>query len=161
MTSTALPPVDPRWPWIRDFTFVGAVTGFLAPFAVIREVEYSSVTGIGGAVSGAALGVFSAWLLSGAGRRWPKLVFVPLGLLLGALWGVSSALATAFTPARHLLALSVVFAGLAGALQLGWFWLVYCLRRVNRRSTYGVVLLASLLGGGLGWAGLGALAILH
>lgn len=146
-----------RWPWVRDFTFVGGVTGFMAPYGVIHDVEYASFTGLGGAVSGAVLGVFSAWLLSGFGRRWPKLVFLPVGLVLGALWGMAAAMTTVLTPMRNLLELSLLFAGVAGALQLGWFWLGYCYRRVNRRSTFPVVLLASVLGGGLGWAGFAAL----
>lgn len=163
MVSIALPaPSDPlaparRWPWVRDFSFVGGVTGFLAPFSVIRDVGYCTLTGVGGALSGALLGLFSAWLLSGSGRRWPKLLFVPVGLVLGALWGSSSVLLIAFTPSRQLLVLSVLFAGLAGALQLGWFWLGYSYRRINRRSTLGVVMLASVLGGGLGWAGVAVL----
>ena len=159
--SLAPLPAHRRWPWVRDFTFVGGVTGFMAPYSVIHDVEYSALTGSGGAVSGAMLGVFSAWLLSGRGLRWPKLVFLPVGLGLGALWGISAAMATAFTPMRHLLVLSVIFAGMAGALQLGWFWLGYCYRRVNRRSTWPLVLVASLLGGGLGFAGFAALALLH
>ncbi|MDP1828138.1 MAG: hypothetical protein Q8L48_32985 [Archangium sp.] len=150
-----------RWPWVRDFTFVGGVTGFMAPYSVIRDVGYASLTGLGGAASGAVLGVFSAWLLTGFGRRWPKLVFLPVGLVLGALWGMAAAAPTALTSMRNLLVLSLLFAGVAGALQLGWFWLSYCYRRVNRRSTFPVVLLASLLGGGLGWAGFAALALLH
>ena len=153
-------PIHRPGPWVRDFTFVGGVTGFMAPYSVIHDVEYASLTGVGGAVSGAALGIFSAWLLSGFGRRWPKVVFIPVGLVLGALWGMAAAMTTAVTPMRNLLVLSVLFAGVAGALQLGWFWLGYCYRRVNRRSTYPVVLLASLLGGGLGWAGFPALRLL-
>lgn len=168
MATTALPvpsletlPADRRWPWVRDFFLVGGITGFMAPYSVIREAGYATVTGLGGATSGALLGVFSAWLLSGFGRRWPKVVFVPVGLVLGALWGIGAALPTGLTPMRNLMELSVLFAGIAGALQLGWFWLAYGYRRVNRRSTLGVVLLASLLGGGLGWAGLGLLSLAH
>jgi hypothetical protein len=160
MNAIALP-ADSRAPWVRDFALVGGLTGFLAPYSVIHEVPYSAVTGVGGALSGAVLGAFSAWLLSGFGRRWPKVVFLPLGLIIGALWGSAAAMATVVTPARHLLVLSVLFAGAAGALQLGWFWLAYCYRRVNRRSTWGVVLIASLLGGGLGFAGFGAMMVLH
>jgi hypothetical protein len=168
MDSSALPaprleklPVHRRWPWVRDFTFVGGVTGFLAPYSVIHDIGYASLTGVGGAVSGSVLGVFSAWLLSGRGLRWPKLAFIPVGLVLGALWGISAAMATAFTSMNNLLVISVLFAGVAGALQLGWFWLGYCYRRVNRRSTWPVVLVASLLGGGLGFAGFGAIALMN
>jgi len=150
-----------RWPWVRDFTFVGGVTGFIAPYSVIRNVEYASLTGLGGAMSGALIGVFSAWLLSGFGRRWPKLVFIPVGLVLGALWGMAAAMTTALSPMRDLIFLSLLFAGAAAAIQLGWFWLAYSYRRVNRRSTWPVVLLASLLGGGLGWAGFAGLALLR
>ena len=147
MASTTLP-------WVRDFTFVGAATGFLAPWAVLRQADYAALTGLGGAVSGALLGVFSAWLFSGVGRRWPKWLLLPLGLTLGGLWGAASVAPTALTPLRSLLGLSLFFAGFAGALQLGWFWLAYSYRRVNQRSTAAVVALAALLGSGLGWAGL-------
>ena len=158
MNDLAFAP-DSRGPWVRDFALVGGITGFLAPFSVIRDVQYSALTSIGGAVSGAVLGLFSAWWLSCVGRRLPKVAFLPLGLIIGALWGSAAAMATAVTEARNMLLFSVVFAGAAGALQLGWFWLAYCYRRVNRLSTWGVVLVASLLGGGLGYAGFGALAL--
>lgn len=154
MNSPALPVPQQRWPWVRDFALVGAVTGFSAPFAMLRFLEYSLLTALGGLVGGAALGLFSAWLIGRYARRWRRLVLFPLGLVVGALWGASAGVATAFAPQlRHLLVLSVVVAGFAGAAQLGWFWLVYSVRRVNHRSTWPVVLAASVLGGGLGWVG--------
>ncbi len=159
MNAIALSP-DSRAPWVRDFALVGGLTGFLAPYGVLHYVQYSMAAGLGGALSGAVLGAFSSWLVSGFGRRWPKVAFLPLGLSIGAVWGSAAALATVVTPARDQLSLSVLFAGAAGALQLGWFWLAYCYRRVNRRTTWGLVLVASLLGGGLGFAGFGALALL-
>lgn len=153
MTSHSLP-------YVRDFSLVGGITGFLAPYMVIHQVEYSAVTGIGGAVTGALLGLLTAWLLAGSARRWRKIVFIPAGLALGALWGLGTALATAVTGSRDLLLLSLIFAGAAGAVQLGWFWLAYCYRRVNARSTSPVVALACVFGGGLGWTGFGVLAVL-
>lgn len=144
----------PRWPWMRDFALVGATTGFLAPYAVLRKLEYAACAGLGGAIFGLALGAFSAHLLAGRARRWRKVVFVPLGLVLGGLWGaVAGASAAVVLPMA--LDLSVVVAGIAGALQLGWFWLAYSVRRVNGRSTWLVLLLALLSGGGLGWAAVG------
>ena len=148
------------WPWMRDFALVGGLTGFLAPFLVIREAGYATATGLGGAVSGALLGRFTSWLLASRARRWPKLVFLPFGILLGSLWGSSAALATVVGGARDVLGLSLFFAGLAGADQLGWFWLAYSYRRVNGRSTGAVVALASLLGSGLGYAGFLAFMVL-
>jgi hypothetical protein len=143
-------------PWIRDFGFVGGVTGFLAPYVVLENVEYSLRAGVGGAVTGALLGLFTSALLSTRARRWPKLVLLPAGFAIGALWGMGAVL-----PTTMLLELSLIFGGAAGAVQLGWFWLAYSYRRVNLRSTWAVVLLASLLSGGLGYAGFGAMAVLR
>lgn len=151
----------PALPWVRDFTFVGGVTGFLAPFMVIHDLGYCVTTGLGGAATGALLGLFTARLLAGPARKWSKLVFLPAGIALGSLWGIGAALGTVLTGARHLLLLSVIFAGAAGAVQLGWFWLAYSYRRVNLRSTLPVVLLAAVLGAFLGGSGFAVLAILR
>lgn len=161
MTSLAVVPhASPRWPWVRDFALVGAVTGFSAPYAILRALGYSIVTGIGGLVGGAALGLFSAWLIGRYARRWRRLVLFPLGLLFGALWGATAGATTALVPElRKLLELSVIVAAFAGAAQLGWFWLIYSVRRVNQRSTWPVVLAASVLSGGLGWVGVVGLSL--
>lgn len=147
-------PLDSRfrkWPWVRDFALVGAATGFLAPYAVIRSLEYSGFASAGGGASGALLGAFSVWLFSRVGRGWSKIVLVPLGLALGALWGGAAGLATGLSDHGEWLPLSVMFGGCAGALQLGWFWLAYAVRRVNCRSTIAVVVTATVLSGSLGW----------
>lgn len=162
MSTLALtvPHAAPRWPWVRDFALVGAVTGFSAPYAMLRYLEYSLVTGLGGLLGGAALGLFSAWLIGRYARRWRRLVLFPLGLVFGAAWGATAGAATAAVPElRKLLELSVIVAAFAGAAQLGWFWLVYSVRRVNQRSTWPVVLAASVLGGGLGWVGVLGLSL--
>lgn len=151
---SALTLTVPRWPWVRDFAIVGGVTGFLAPFSFWRLLEYSLFAGVGGGVGGAALGLFSAWLMGRHARRWRRIVLFPLGLLFGALWGATAGAATGLSSdLRSLMSLSMIVAALAGALQLGWFWLVYSVRRMNQRSTWPVVLVASVLGGGLGFAG--------
>ncbi len=152
-------PVRPL-PWIRDFALVGAVTGFSAPYWVVNAWTYASLTGLGGAVGGAALGAFSAWLLSGRARRWPRFSLLLLGPLFGAAWGATAALTTGVSSWwRELLWLSVALAAVAGALQLGWFWLAYAVRRVNQRSTWPVTVGAAALGGGLGWAALFAFGL--
>lgn len=139
------------WPWVRDFALVGATTGFFAPFSVLRNAQYAGLASLGGTLFGIALGLFSARLFAGRARRWARGVYLPLGALLGALWGAAAGLATAPVWPKAV-GLSVLVAGIAGALQFGWFWLAYALRRVNRRSTWAVTLLALLIGGGLGWA---------
>lgn len=159
--SLVVPSASRRWPWVRDFTLVGALTGFGAPFVLLRSLEYSLVTGLGGLVGGAVLGLFSAWVINRQARRWRRFVLLPLGLALGALWGATAGGATALVPhLRGLLGLSLAVAAIAGAAQLGWFWLAYSVRRVNQRSTWPVVLLASALGAGLGWVGVFGLAAL-
>lgn len=162
----ALPVVAPHperpWPWIRDFALVGGVSGFSAPFAMLRFLDYSLVTGLGGLLGGAALGSLSAWLINRQARRWRRFVLLPLGLCFGALWGATAGGATALVPQlRNLLELSVIVAAIAGAVQLGWFWLAYSVRRVNHRSTWPVVLVASALGGGLGWLAVFGLSVLR
>lgn len=154
MTTLALPftQTQPRWPWARDFALIGGLTGFLAPFATIHEFTYSSLTGLGGALGGGLLGLFSAWLLSGEARRWTKVALVPLGLVMGCLWGLGAALPTVVL-GTDVLVISLILAGFAGALQLAWLWPLYWHRRANGRSTMALVVFSSLLGGGLGWLG--------
>lgn len=104
------------------------------------------------------LGAPTARLLRGVALRWPKALFLPLGALLGVAWGMGAALFTLLVPGfANVLVLSLLFAGAAGAVQLGWFWLIYAWRRVNRRSTAWVVALACGLSVFLGTAGFGAL----
>jgi len=50
---------------VRDFTIVGGITGFLAPYFVIHDLAYSAVTDSEAPRSGALLGP----LLSGIARR--------------------------------------------------------------------------------------------
>jgi len=80
--------------------------------------------------------------------------------MLGTLWGIGAALATAVTPMRHLLGLSIFFAGIAVACRSGGSGWRTATASINLRSTSPVVLLASLLGGGLGFAGYAGLALL-
>ena len=150
----AVPTAAPRWPWVRDFALVGGVTGFCAPYTMLRELEYSALAAAGGLVGGAALGLFSSWLISRYARRWRRFVLFPLGLFFGALWGAMAGGTTALVPSlRSLLVLSLLCAAVAGSVQLGWFWFVYSVRRVNHRSTWPVVLVASVLSVGLGFVG--------
>ncbi len=150
----AVPTAAPRWPWVRDFALVGGVTGFCAPYTMLRELEYSALAAAGGLVGGAALGLFSSWLISRYARRWRRFVLFPLGLFFGALWGAMAGGTTALVPSlRSLLVLSLLCAAIAGSVQLGWFWFAYSVRRVNHRSTWPVVLGASVLSVGLGFVG--------
>src|SRR4051812_42666992 len=116
-TELALPS-RPARPWVRDIALVGAVTGFGAPFLVLWNVPFCAAAGLGGALAGAALGRLSASLLAGRARRWPKVAFLPLGLLVGALWGATSAVAGELTVAnKFFLVVAAAVGGIAGALQ--------------------------------------------
>jgi hypothetical protein len=121
---------------------------------MLRELEYSALAAAGGLVGGAALGLFSSWLISRYARRWRRFVLFPLGLFFGALWGAMAGGTTALVPSlRSLLVLSLLCAAIAGSVQLGWFWFAYSVRRVNHRSTWPVVLVALVLSVGLGFVG--------
>jgi hypothetical protein len=50
-----------------------------------------------------------------------------------------------------ILTISVMTAAISGAFQGGWFWLTYWYRRVHRRPTGWLVLLASGGSVTLGW----------
>jgi hypothetical protein len=154
-----------KWPWMRDFALVGGATGVLAPGMVLGFrgfVGYLIAAGVSGVLTGAVLGWATWRMLQGWLRRVPKLAWFPLGGAFGGLWGgivgTIAGLGVSIGDVRNIhLEIALVsgaVAAVAGAVQLGWFWLAYSLFRVRRRSTWWVVTLACVLGPTLGWLAL-------
>lgn len=155
MTATAIVrhPVQPL-PWIRDFVIVGAATGFIAPamFLGSGNFLFPLLAGAGGAVAGLFAGWLSAHAMAGRMRRMRRYWLFPLGVLIGSAWGAVSGVTPYLGLDQvSLLGISAAVAGIAGGIQLGWFWFAYCVRRVNHRSTWPVVALACAVSSGLGF----------
>ncbi len=156
-----------RRTWVRDLTIIGGLSGALAPAAVgMMPPGYVFLAGLFGAGSGAVVGWLASSMLSSARvRRWPVAGLLVGGIGLGALWGAMTGLGAALGLGPFgggglaLLFLSALLAAVAGALQLGWFWLPYAILRARGGRTWPLVLFASLLAPGLGWAALGAFSL--
>ncbi len=175
MTTLAIPSgaelarLGERRTWVRDLAIIGGVSGALAPAAVgMLFPGYVLLAGAFGAGSGAVVGhLASAMLGKERIRRVPVAVLLVGGLGLGALWGALTGLGAALglgafsAPGSGavLLVLSALLASVAGAIQLGWFWLPYAILRARGRRTWPLVVVASLLAPALGWAALAAFAL--
>ena len=147
--------------WMRDVAIVGGVTSFLATamFASRYGWLFPMAAGLGGIVTGVALGAVMHRLLSGRLKRWPISILLLIGPVIGAGWGAAVALlASPALDMRGLWAFAAMVGGFSGAVQLGWFWFPYTLLRLRGAGAWIVVALASLLGPLLGSGGV--LAIL-
>lgn len=159
-TKYAVAPLGTRIGWMRDFALIGACSGAQAPaFFWANQPGYLAACGAGGALLGMALGLVLPPLLLGPVSRWPFGVLLLFGLGIGALWGAGAGLIGGVSQfgvhdRLQLAALSTTCGAVAGALQLGWFWLPYTLRKARGRSTWLIVVAACLLSGGLGIAAL-------
>lgn len=135
--------------WARDMAIVGGVTASLAPLPALAlgaTVAFIGGTAVTGAVTGAALGAAMPGVLERLRGRLPLSVLMVLGPLPGALWGgtvgaVGFALSGVGTP----LALCVLCAAIAGALQFGLFWFPYTFQTVRGAARWPVVLGACAL----------------
>jgi hypothetical protein len=104
----------------RDLAIVGGYSGLAAPLTV-AGAELPAAYYAATLASGAALGLLVGKLLER--RRDPPWLAAVVGVLVGALWGgltgVAGGFAVVDSPHR-LFWISVIVAGVAGALQLGW-----------------------------------------
>jgi len=157
-----------RRSWVRDLTIIGGVSGALAPAAVgFLMPGYVLLAGAFGAGSGAVVGHLAASMLTKERvRRLPVAGLLVGGVGLGALWGALTGFGAALGLGAFahggggvLLALSALLASVAGAIQLGWFWLPYAILRARGRRTWPLVVVASLLAPALGWAALAGFAL--
>ena len=140
--------------WARDFAIVGGVSAFITPFVMAGAfvgARYLVFAAAGGIVGGFVLGLLFAHLTGASrpdARRLPLWVIALVAPLLGGLWGASVGLVAALGLGRgswDLVAMSMTLAAIAGALQLGWFWVGYLFARSRRHPTWPVVVAACLL----------------
>ncbi|MEO1268064.1 MAG: hypothetical protein AAFX99_08200 [Myxococcota bacterium] len=153
--------------WMRDLGLIGGATSLLATAQLhgLYGWTFPIAACLAGVVTGIALGavihrLFSTWM-----RRWPIAVLLVMGPVVGALWGglvglLASPTLFGFGSTDRMLIVAMV-AAVAGAIQLGWFWLPYTWVRGRRKAVWPVVMLACLLGPFLGHAGLMSLSLVH
>ena len=160
-TETGLAAVGGTKRWATDLAFVGAVSGAVAPLAfapmmAMPAATYAVIAGAAGAATGLALGLVAPKLLTGLLRNVPVGALLVGGIALGGAWGglVGAITATAISPHPELLHSSVEIAAIAGAIQLGWWWLPYLMRLAKGKSTWPLMLAAAALAPFLGWIGL-------
>ena len=135
------------------------VTAFCAPVWFVELLGWSFVcsAALVGALIGATLGKLMPSILAGPLKKVPLSLLVLAGPALGFVWGGLTgllAVPTLYDTIFHDLAtaalLSIVVAGIAGAIQFGWFWLPYTLSRIKGRGRTWVVGAACLGGPVLG-----------
>ncbi|MCB9653090.1 MAG: hypothetical protein H6729_03015 [Deltaproteobacteria bacterium] len=120
---------------------------------------YSLVAGLAGASSGALLGPALRRLFGGVLGQARVAALLGSGLVVGAGWGASVAVGAAYLCGAlgydydRFIPEAAFCGALAGALQLGWFWLPYLLRRARGRSVWPGLLVSTLLAPGLGILG--------
>jgi hypothetical protein len=154
--------------WARDLAVVGGVSAVAATlgFGSVMAVPvgmYAIVAGVSGVVTGALLGAVAGKSLRGPLSRVPVAVVLAGGLGVGALWGgaVGAIAGAALGAHGAIFRSSVEIAAVAGAIQLGWWWLPYLLRRAHERSTWPVIAFATLISPFLGWIALYVLSFLY
>lgn len=158
ITPLKHPVGDPRL-WSRDMALLGGLIALQAPlispllFSAPLGLPYVLTAGIMGALTGAGLGWGVGVTLDGPGRRWPLLLMLLAGPLIGVVWGgaVGAVSALALPSDSDLFSIggflfSTIIAGIAGALVFGWFWFPYVWLRVKRLATWPLVLCAALMG---------------
>lgn len=157
------PPLGSARRWSSDLALVGAVSCFLAPAAIggAGALVYAGIAGALGAVTGGVLGPLLRRLFVGPLGRAKVAPLLLAGVGVGAVWGAVVATSAVLTLAAggnggtsFLLPLAAALGAVAGAIQLGWFWLPYLLRRARGRSVWPILAGASLLSPTLGYVGL-------
>lgn len=157
----AAPMGEPRH-WARDFSLIGGITGLSAPLAVAPAIAgsgYAITAAVTGVLTGAFLGmVIPKSLARLKNVRLPVLLFGGIGV--GAIWGATVGAVAAFAAGEHFWMFSMGLAGLAGAIQFGWIWLPYVLKKIGKKRTWPLVTGAVLVAPLLGWASVWLFAML-
>lgn len=128
-------------------------------------VDFLIASTVVGGLSGAILGAALRTMLAGRLGRTPIGLLLVGGLFMGFCWGASVGIAGVAIADLHIfgatetLFMAGLLAGVAGAAQFGWFWLPYTILTARGRSSIPLILVASLLGLGLGWLSILTIAI--
>jgi hypothetical protein len=139
--------------WARDFSLIGGATGLMAPW-LLGDPSYIAAAAVAGAIAGAGLGAAVPKMLSRLRHlKVPALMLGGMGI--GAVWGGIAGAVAGFT-IPNLFWLSVAVASIAGAMQFGWIWLPYVLKKIGRKRTWPLVLAAFAAAPLLGWASIWA-----
>jgi hypothetical protein len=148
-TSALAAPMGRPREWARDFSFIGGMTGLLAPW-LLGDPTYIAAAAVTGAIAGAGLGAAVPGLLNRM-RHFKVPTLLLGGVAIGATWGgIAGAVAGLTTP--HLFWLSISVASIAGAIQFGWIWLPYVLKKIGHKRTWPLVLASFFAAPVLGWA---------
>lgn len=165
MSATTKASLGTRAKWARDFAFLGALSAGLVPLVAMAGgntatvLRFTGAAMLFGALGGLLVGLISRRFVAGLGGRLPVGLLLLAGPLVGALWGVATGGAAAWawwwsmdaswSPTRFV-GESMQFAGIAAAIQFGWFWLPYVLGTVRRRGKLALWLLAGISAAAVG-----------
>lgn len=131
----------------RDFALVGALSSLLAPALVVRGafgLGYLAASTAAGLLFGALVGALTATVLGRLGRVPLSLLFLA-GPTLGLAWGAAVGASSGLVLPEDWWTVSMAFASVCAAVQFGWFWLPYTVRRVRGKSAWPLVVLACAL----------------
>ena len=159
-------PLGTRTAWIRDFTVVGAAST-LAPLVIVRGGMPDFVAGaaVVGPIIGALLGLVLRPVLLGPMSKVPCGLLILVGALLGGMWGaLDGGLAAIVGPYLHdpdphsyvqaTPFLGTLVGGVAGAFQVGWFFVPYTVLRARGKAAWPVVVAACAVSPTLGFIAL-------
>lgn len=137
--------------WARDLSWVGTATAAGVALALgLGTTVLGQAAVAAGALAGFGLGLEMPAFLESARRRLP-LPMVGLRIVVaGAAMGGFVGLASATVAGTPFVLGPMVIGGLAGALQLGWWWLPYTILTVTDRPTWPAVVVACLLAPAVG-----------
>jgi hypothetical protein len=144
--------------WTRDFAVLGALSSGVVPVVALTGIDplayyFAAVAVVIGAGVGAIIGAVGRAFIGGVGGRLPIGLLLLAGPAVGLAWGMATG-STAIglwwwwsaggpVPGA-LLREAGWYAGIAAAVQFGWFWLPYVLGRAKGRGVVRLWLLAGL-----------------
>lgn len=135
--------------WTRDLALIGAASALpLAPAGL--PWSFTLLSALVAAAGGALIGLTAPLLLHRRVRRVPLVLLMPAAFGLGGLWGSVTGVVVAALTSASWTATVPLFAT-AGALQLGWSWIPYCIGLARFRTTWPIVLAACALAPLVGW----------